>query len=164
MRSRPFSFPFGFFLVLRSFLLLLLPLLLLLYLSLSSLVSSLFTSSMTQLYVWPLVEKAILHHLSTTSRYPNPPLFVSIIPACDPFSLPTPFLTSFEGMWTVCEALFSAQGFVRQAITEPADWLPLRSLLTHRGCVTSKALQQPTNHLQPLYICHQCIVGLWVSM
>ena len=43
-------------------------------------------------------------------------------------------------MLGVYEALFSAPGFVCQAITDPADWLPLRSLLPLRGCVTEKAL------------------------
>ena len=67
----------------------------------------------------------------------------STIPSYEPFPLLTPFLTSFEGIGGVCRALYSAPGFVRQAITEPADWLPLRSLLAHRGCVTQKHYNNP---------------------
>ena len=55
-------------------------------------------------------------------------------------------------MLGVYEALFSAPGFVCQAITDPADWLPLRSLLPLRGCVTEKALCTTTHKSSAIYV------------
>ena len=96
--------------------------------------------------------KIRLHHLSTTPQMTKPTLFPMIITSLNPFSHPTPFLTSFEGMRGVNEGLFSAPGFVCQAITDPADWLPLRSLLPLRGCVTEKALCTTTHKSSAIYV------------
>ena len=69
----------------------------LLYLFLSSRNFSLFTSSMTRLYVWPLRRETILHHLSTTSHQPDPSLQSPLMNR-SPFSPPfSPVLRALEG-------------------------------------------------------------------
>ena len=68
-----------------------------LYLFLSSRNFSLFTSSMTRLYVWPLRRETILHHLSTASHQPDPSLqspLMNRIPISPPYS---PVLRALEG-------------------------------------------------------------------